>query len=199
MKIAFLNDKEFISSLKKGDSKGYQFLVTSYHQKLCVYANSLTNDSDLAEDIVQNVFMSIWKNRNKLKDQFVVKSYLYKSVYNEFIDQYRKKKAVLTLEKKHIDALTYMVEEEDEKSLEKLISIVKKEIDKLPPKCKQTFLLSKEEGLTNLEISEYLNISIKSVEAHITKAFSVLRKSIGNKVNGILFLLFGNNNELQTN
>ena len=199
MKIAFLNDKEFISSLKKGDSKGYQFLVTSYHQKLCVYANSLTNDSDLAEDIVQNVFMSIWKNRNKLKDQFVVKSYLYKSVYNEFIDQYRKKKAVLTLEKKHIDALTYMVEEEDEKSLEKLISIVKKEIDKLPPKCKQTFLLSKEEGLTNLEISEYLNISIKSVEAHITKAFSVLRKSIGNKVNGILFLLFGNNNYFQTN
>ena len=199
MKKAFINDKEFISSLKKGDSKGYQFLVTSYHQKLCVYANSLTNDSDLAEDIVQNVFMSIWKNRNKLKDQFVVKSYLYKSVYNEFIDQYRKKKAVLTLEKKHIDALTYIVEEEDEKSLEKLISIVKKEIDKLPPKCKQTFLLSKEEGLTNLEISEYLNISIKSVEAHITKAFSVLRKSIGNKVNGILFLLFGNNNEFQTN
>ena len=197
--IAFLNDKEFISSLKKGDSKGYQFLVTSYHQKLCVYANSLTNDSDLAEDIVQNVFMSIWKNRNKLKDQFAVKSYLYKSVYNEFIDQYRKKKAVLTLEKKHIDALTYIVEEEDEKSLEKLISIVKKEIDKLPPKCKQTFLLSKEEGLTNLEISQYLNISIKSVEAHITKAFSVLRKSIGNKVNGILFLLFGNNNYFQTN
>jgi RNA polymerase sigma-70 factor (ECF subfamily) len=159
----------------------------------------LTNDSDLAEDIVHNVFMSIWKNRNKLKDQFAVKSYLYKSVYNEFIDQYRKKKAVLTLEKKHIDALTYIVEEEDEKSLEKLISIVKKEIDKLPPKCKQTFLLSKEEGLTNLEISEYLNISIKSVEAHITKAFSVLRKSIGNKVNGILFLLFGNNNYFQTN
>ena len=199
MKIAFLNDKEFISSLKKGDSKGYQFLVTSYHQKLCVYANSLSNDSDLAEDIVQNVFMSIWKNRNKLKDQFVVKSYLYKSVYNEFIDQYRKKKAVLTLEKKHIDALNYIVEEEDEKSLEKLISIVKKEIEKLPPKCKQTFLLSKEEGLTNLEISEYLNISIKSVEAHITKAFRVLRKSIGNKVDGILFLLFGNNNYFQTN
>jgi RNA polymerase sigma-70 factor (family 1) len=198
MKKAFINDKEFISSLKRGDSKGYHFLVTSYHQKLCVYANSLTNNPHLAEDIVQNVFMSIWKNRNKLKEEFVIKSYLYKSVYNEFIDQYRKNKKVLVLDKKYIDALTYIVEEEDEKSLEKLIYIVKKEIDKLPPKCKQTFLLSKEEGLTNLEISEYLNISIKSVEAHITKAFSVLRKSIGNKVNGILFLLFGNNN-LQTN
>jgi RNA polymerase sigma-70 factor (ECF subfamily) len=191
MKITFRNDFELISSLKRGDSKGYQYLVSSYHIKLCVYAKSLTNDSDLAEDIVQNVFMSIWKNRNKLKEEFAVKSYLYKSVYNEFIDQYRKKKAVFTLEKKYIEALTYIVEEEDEKSLEKLMNIVKKEIDKLPPKCKQTFLLSKEEGLTNVEIAEYLNVSIKSVEAHITKAFSILRKSIGDKVEGILFLLFG--------
>jgi RNA polymerase sigma-70 factor (ECF subfamily) len=192
MKIVFINDIEFISSLKRGDSKGYQYLVKTYHKKLCVYANNLTNDADLAEDIVQNVFMSIWKNRDKLKEQFVVKSYLYRSVYNEFIDQYRKTKKVTTLEKKYIDALTYIVEEEDEKSLEKLMHIVKKEIDKLPPKCKQTFLLSKEEGLTNMEIAEYLNISIKSVEAHITKAFSILRKSIGDKVEGILFLLFGN-------
>ena len=61
MKIAFLSDKEFISSLKRGDSKGYQFLVASYHQKLCVYANSLSNDSDLAEDIVQNVFMDVFR------------------------------------------------------------------------------------------------------------------------------------------
>ena len=155
--------------------------------------------TNIIEDIVQNVFMSIWKNRNKLKEQFVVKSYLYRSVYNEFIDQYRKTKAIFILEKKYIDALTYIVEEEDEKSLEKLMDIVKKEIDKLPPKCKQTFLLSKKEGLTNIEIAEYLNVSIKSVEAHITKAFSILRKSIGNKVEGILFLLFGSNNYLQTN
>lgn len=195
MNIVFLNDIEFISSLKGGDTKAYKFLVSSYHQKLCVYANSLTNDSDLAEDIVQNVFMSIWKNRNKLKEEFVVKSYLYRSVYNEFIDQYRKKKKVLTLEKKHIDALTYIVEEDGE-SLERLIHVVKKEIENLPPKCRQTFLLSKKEGLTNIEIAEYLNVSIKSVEAHITKAFKILRKSIGNKVGGILFLMFGSNNYL---
>jgi RNA polymerase sigma-70 factor (ECF subfamily) len=73
MKIAFLNDNEFISFLKRGSFKVYQFLVTSYHQKLCIYANILTNDPHLAKDIVQNVFTSIWKNKNKLKDQFVVK------------------------------------------------------------------------------------------------------------------------------
>ena len=67
----------------------------------------------------------------------------------------------------------------------------KKEIENLPPKCKQTFLLSKQDGLTNIEIAEYLNVSIKSVEAHITKAFSILRKNVGDRTNGILFLLFG--------
>ena len=191
MKLTFLNDVELISSLKRGDPNGYKFLVASYHQKLCTYAFSLTNDFDLAEDIVQNVFMSIWKNRNKLKKEFVVRSYLYRSVYNEFVDQYRKKKTVLTLEKRYIDALTYIVEEEDNKSIDKLMKLVKSEIENLPPKCKQTFLLSKQEGLSNIEIAEYLNVSIKSVEAHITKAIRILRKVIGDKVEGILFLLLG--------
>jgi RNA polymerase sigma-70 factor (ECF subfamily) len=191
MHLTFKNDIQLIATLKKGESIGYSFLVDTYHHKLCVYAYGLTNDHDLAEDIVQNVFISLWKRRLKLKDDFSVKNYLYKSVYNEFIDQYRKNKSVIALEKKYIDALSSIVEEEDENSLEKLILTVKQEIEKLPPKCQQVFLLSKEEGLTNIEIAEYLNVSIKSVEAHITKAFSILRKTVGEKMNGILFLLFG--------
>ena len=71
---------------------------------------------------------------------------------------------------------------------------MKQEIENLPPKCKQTFLLSKQEGLTNIEIADYLNVSTKSVEAHITKAFSILRKALGDKVNGLIFLLFGKPN-----
>ena len=187
----FIKDSDLIIALKGGDSKAYTFLVNQYHHKLCVYVFSLTKDNDLAEDIVQNVFMAIWNKRHKLKEDFVLKSYLYKSVYNEFIDQYRKEKSVFPLEKKHFDALSSIVEDEDENSLEKLIKLVKQEIENLPPKCKQTFLLSKQDGLTNIEIAEYLNVSLKSVEAHITKAFSILRKTVGEKVNTVLFLLFG--------
>ena len=69
--------------------------------------------------------------------------------------------------------------------------MVKQEIENLPPKYKQTFLLSKQDGLTNIEIAEFLNVSTKSVEAHITKAFSILRKTVGEKVNTVLFMLFG--------
>ncbi|MCK0131575.1 RNA polymerase sigma-70 factor [Flavobacteriaceae bacterium F08102] len=189
----YVNQDVFIAALKKGDAKAYTYLVENYHHKLCIYAAGLTQDDDIAEDIVQNVFIRIWKKRDKLKDSFSINGFLYKSVYNEFIDTYRKKKPVFALEKKYIDALSTLVEE-DEESLERLIALMKVEIQKLPPKCKQIFLLSKEEGLTNMEIATHMDTSIKSVEAHITRAFALLRKSIGEKMHGILFLLFGVNN-----
>lgn len=192
MGFSYINDISLINSLKKGEPNAYTYLVDAYHHKLCVYVYSLTRDYDLAEDIVQNVFVRIWKKRLKLKDDFSIKNYLYRSVYNEFIDQYRQNKPVLALEKKHIDVLS-SIAEDDENSLDKLIALVKKEIENLPPKCKQTFLLSKQEGLTNIEIAEYLNVSIKSVEAHITKAFHILRKTVGEQMHQVLFLMFGLN------
>lgn len=191
MPNSFLNNAVLIESLKKGETKAYTYLVDNYHHKLCVYAFSLTNDHDDAEDIIQNVFIRTWKKREKLKTNFSIQSFLYKSVYNEFIDQYRKRKSVLPLEKKYIDELSVIVEDE-ENTIAPLISLIKEEIENLPPKCKHTFLLSKQDGLSNVEISEYLDISIKSVEAHITKAFSILRKASKSKIQSVLFLLFGN-------
>ncbi|WP_420804775.1 sigma factor-like helix-turn-helix DNA-binding protein [Wocania ichthyoenteri] len=72
-----------------------------------------------------------------------------------------------------------------------LINIVKQQIELLPPKCKETFLLSRHEGLTNVEIAIYLNISTKAVECQMTRAFSTIRKKVGEKLHTILFLLFG--------
>lgn len=187
----FSDNTQFIMALKNGDAKAYSYLVDTYHHKLCVYAYGLTHDHDTAKDVVQNVFVRIWKKRHQLNTDFSITGFLYKSVYNEFIDQYRKQKSFFPLEKKYIDKLTTFIEEEDSNSLEKLIEIVKHEIQNLPPKCKETFLLSKEDGLTNIEIAEHKNISLKTVEAHMTKAFTILRSKIGGKMDGILFLLFG--------
>lgn len=186
-----MDNTTLISGLKKGDPRAYSFMVDTYHNMLCVYAYELINDHDLAKDIVQNVFVSIWRMRTKLKDDFAVKSYLHRSVYNEFLNQSRSKKLVVQLDKKYIDALSQVMEDESEKTMERLIKLVKQEIENLPPKCKRVFLLSRREGLSNVEIAEYLDVSIKSVEAHITKALTTLRKTVGHKVNGVLFLLFG--------
>ncbi|WP_299670003.1 RNA polymerase sigma factor [uncultured Polaribacter sp.] len=190
MNSSYSDELFLISSLKNGDAKAYTYLMDRYHHRLCIYATGLTRDDADAEDIVQNVFIKIWKKRQQLKAAFSLQAFLYKSVYNAFIDYYRKQKRMLPFEKTYINELSAIIEE-DESTLERLILLMQREIQNLPPKCKQTFLLSKQEGLTNMEIAAYLNISVKSVEAHITRAFSTLRKAIGEKMNGILFLLFG--------
>lgn len=189
MSKTFSNNYILIGSLRDGNDDAFKFLINTYNHKLNVYAFNLIHDKDLAEDIVQNVFLKIWKKRNNLKTEVSIKNLLYKSIYNEFIDQYRKNKKTVSLEKKYLEALSSVIEQENEQSLEHLFKMVKKEIENLPPKCKQTFLLSKKEGLTNMEIADYLNVSLKSVEKHITKAFAILREKIGETNAHILFLL----------
>ena len=71
-----------------------------------------------------------------------------------------------------------------------LIALVKEEIQHLPPKCKEMFLLSKQEGLTNIGIAQYLKISMKAVERQMTRVFSIIREKIGDELQTILFLLF---------
>ena len=180
----------FIERLKKGEEDAYTYLIDTYHHRLCVYANSLVNDKYHAEDIVQNVFIRTWEKRNNLKTNFALKGFLYKSVHNEFIDQYRKRKAVTALEKKYIEELDKFVEKDDA-IFEKLLSLVHREIQNLPPKCKKIFLMSKQEGFSNLEIAEHLDVSIKTIEYHITKAFAILRQRTNNEMQPILFLMFG--------
>lgn len=185
------NETNFIESLKNGKEMAYSILVEHYHHQLCVYAHSLMGDQEMARDIVQNVFFRMWKKRHKLDANSSLKSFLYKSVYNEFIDQYRKNKSVISLEKKHIEVLDDFIEK-DEDTVQKLFDMVQREIRNLPPKSRMVFMLSKQEGLTNMEIAEYLGVSLKSVEAHITKAFSLIRTKLNGKIKTevLLFFLF---------
>ena len=167
--------------------------MNTHHHQLCLYAYSLSNDFDGAKDIVQNVFIKIWEDRHKLGHIKSIKSFLYKSVYNGFVDQWRKDKRMLSIEEKHFEALEDIVKPENEELLKKQLKLVKLEIQKLPPKCKETFLLSKQEGLTNIEIASFMNVSIRTVEAQMNKAFRILRKKLKKEVSPILFLLFGPN------
>lgn len=180
-----------IQCLKKGDQKAYTYIIDHYFEKLCVYAYNLSRNKAIAEDTVQNCLLKIWEKRAQLDDTLSLKSYLFKVVYNEFIDIYRRNKSVSALEEKYQKTVDSFIIEQDDESFQNAVNAVRKEIDKLPEKCKVIFLLSKKEGLTNLEIAEHLGISIKTVEAQITKAFTILRELFKDKLTHILFTLFG--------
>ena len=179
----------FVEKLKKGDYNAYTLLMNNYYKNLCGYANLFTKDPSKSEDIVQNVFVKLWVYRKKIDSNIPIKRYLHKSVYNEFIDQYRKNKSVISLEEKHLKAINTVIDN-NSFDIEKLMTRVNDEIEKLPEKCKRVFILNKKEGLTHDEIAEYLQISIKTVEGHITRAFKILNQKLGKKIKSILIILF---------
>lgn len=191
MSYPYINNSGIIESLKKGDENAYSYLVKMYHKPLFVYALNLTNDHAQSEDIAQIVFLKTWEFRKRLKPDYSIKSFLYKSAYNEFINQYHRNRALSALEKLYTEALEETIDDSNTELLERKIALVTEGIKNLPQKCKETFLLSKKEGLTNIEIAEHLNVSIKTVEGQITKAFSILRKTASEKMESILFLMFG--------
>ena len=185
-----IDENSFLKKLKDGDEKSYNILVEKYGDRLYAYILSLSNDPILSQDILQNVFLKIWTKRQQINISKSIENYLFRTTYNEFINQYKKKRATMVLEQKYFRALEKVTENFEEDRYQKLYDMVNLEIENLPPKCKQVFILSRKEGLTNAEISDYLNVSLKSVEAHITKAFSVLRQKLGDDVRLALFLLF---------
>jgi RNA polymerase sigma-70 factor (ECF subfamily) len=101
------------------------------------------------------------------------------------------------MEKKYFESINPLYEEEDEE-LHRLMLHVQHEIEQLPPKCKETFLLSKKEGLTYVEIATHLNVSIKTVENQMNIAFSTIRKKLGKKMHTILFMFLGTFKHCQT-
>lgn len=162
--------------LKDNDASAWQQIVNLYSDQLFAYALSLCSDRDLASDIVQHVFITVFETRHNLNPDYSLKSYLYRSTYNKFVDDFRKKKSMSALHDQYYFMLNQFVENIGDEDLSEKLKSMNIMISKLPTKTKTIFTLSKQSGLSNIEISESLNISIKTVEGHITKAFKLLRK-----------------------
>ncbi|MFV0540352.1 MAG: RNA polymerase sigma factor [Aestuariibaculum sp.] len=174
----FSNNITLKTQIRKGNSGALAYLVNQYHKPLCAYVYGLSNDYELAQDIVQMVFIKIWEDRKKVERIKSIEKYLYRAVYNRLLNHWRDNKKFLIVEAQHLEHLQAYVENETQDSLKQQLEIVEREIQNLPQKCKETFLLSKQEGLTNLEIANFMNVSLRTVETQISKAFKILRKKL---------------------
>ncbi|MFI2741782.1 RNA polymerase sigma factor [Zhouia sp. PK063] len=181
---------DLIESLRNGEESAYAYLLKLYHKRLFAHLVTLTHDHAVAEDIIQNVFIKLWEYRSRLNPEYSIKNFLYKSCYNEFVNHYKKNQRISDFEKVYLDTVEAVVHSNDIDIYEKKMDLVFQGVSSLPNKCAEVFILSKREGLTNPEIAEYLNLSLKTVEGHLTKAYTILRAQLGVKMKSILFLLF---------
>lgn len=171
------NNAKLILQLQKGNEKAWREVVELYSNRLFSYAVSLCSDKSKASDIVQQVFVSLYEYRFKLNHKYSLEHFLYKSVYNQFINYYKKEKSLSRIHEQYYYILNQIIDENLDVR-EDRIKMLNTYIELLPKKTKLIFILKKKRGLTNKEVSEKLSISIKSVEFHMTKAFKFLRKNL---------------------
>ena len=141
---------------------------------LGMYALRHVGSIDEAEDCVQNAFIKAWEMIEAGTDIPMFKSWMYRCVRNLCIDYLRSKKVSVDL--------TAIEEESTDEAIDtsERDAAVWRALDRLPEKCREIFLMSKRDGLSNEEIAEELGLSIKTVKNQITKAYSRLRDSLGN-------------------
>lgn len=163
--------------IKNGDEKAFGHIFDTYYAGLCVFANKYIGDIDAAEDIVQELFIKIWRKREQLNINVSLESYLFQSVNNSCLNQLKHLK-IRDNYKKHISY--YETDELHHDTLveEELNLRIYNSIESLPKKCKIIFKLSRFEGLKHKEIAEKRKISIKTVKVQIGKALKVLRHDL---------------------
>ncbi len=175
--------KGIANKIKKGNIKAFEQLFRDLYVPLCAYANKFIDDKDKSEELVQETFYNLWKNRENLNIRISLKSYLYKSVQNSCLltiqhEKVKEKYRLHVLNTGNTEGGKAPDKLLEEKELDKNIQ---ETMNKLPERCREIFYLNRYEGLKYREIAEKLSISQKTVEANISKALKLLRKNIGNK------------------
>ena len=183
-----MEDLKIVRAIKKGDSNAFKELFKKYYDALVNYVRTYANDLQVAEDITQQVFITLWTERNSLQIDKSVKGYLYTTSYRAYIDYYRKTKRrdafIDELKEKTLrDSIL-----EDKEITENRINRLKSIINTLPPKCKEVVELHKLRGLKYQEIAERLNISKKTVESQMRIAYAKIREGF-EKDNIIMFFV----------
>ena len=161
----------------------FRSLFSKYYPSLLVYACKLLNDKAVAEDIIQDIFLSLWINKEYIDFELSLQSYLFRSVYNRSVTYLSSRKHISSLGNE--DNVTLNLHQEviqwDQQDL-LLVEELRKEIfhfvEKLPDKCKSVFKLSRLKDLKNKDIALRLGISEKTVESHMRKALKEIREHL---------------------
>ena len=173
-----VKESEWVKNIRRGDSDSFESLFNFYCQKLINFSRRYVWDKQSAENIVQDIFLKIWQNRNVLDPSKSIKTYLFAAVKNESLkhlrhaDVHKRWAEFISLSQdRAIDPEKTLSENETKKEIENAIS-------SLPEKCREIFTMSKFDKLKYSEIAGILNISIKTVETQMGRALKKLRERL---------------------
>ncbi len=172
-----MNEKVLFEGIQQGNKHYYEIVFREYYPRLCRFAYTFLSDKDAAEDVVQEVFVTIWQKRESLTISLSLKSYLFQAVKNACFNSIKHEKVKLKSQSQLL-ANSVVSEENDTMVALELGIKIQEALTKLPPERKKIFLMKKNEGLKYREIADKLNISVKTVENQMGKALKFLRSEL---------------------
>lgn len=169
------------NKIRDGDIGEFERLFLKYYEPLCHHACRIMNDMDASEDLVQDIFYRLWKNREKIRMRISVNAYLYRSVRNNALREMEQ----LALRRDYTGSLAALSEGQSpagwdvEAGTDELGEIVEATLSRMPVRCARIFRMNRYEGKKYREIAEVLGISVKTVEADMGKALQMFRLALG--------------------
>jgi RNA polymerase sigma-70 factor (ECF subfamily) len=166
-----------------GDYYAFRELFTHHYRSLCNYAMRVVVTREIAEEVVSDVFVKLWKNRDQIEVHTSFQAYIYRAVRNQALD-YLKLKVHRQYERESLESVQWNMSHADhfspadELSFNEFYAHVEGCIKDLPRQCQLIFRLSREDGLRYRDIADKLKISVKTVETQMSRALKVLRERV---------------------
>jgi RNA polymerase sigma-70 factor (ECF subfamily) len=172
-----LRDSEIVRRIRQGDTVQFESLFRSSYISLVRYAKTLIKDHDTAEEIVQDLFFRLWKDKERLQIESSLNGYLFRAVHNRCLHYINHSRVV----EKYAMEMSAREPESNESPTDilnyrELQARIAGILERLPEKCGRIFCMSRFEGLKYSEIAEKLSISVKTVEANMGRALKEFRK-----------------------
>lgn len=182
-RVVFENEEDLLLELVRGNKLAFNSLFDTYHQLLASHIYRLTASLEIAEEVVQDVFLKIWMKPELVSDVRNIKAYLYTLSKNHAIN-YLKREAKLRQRQNEFKELNLLDQLPAES--ENLYLIIDEAVDKLPQQQKAVYLLSRHERLTYAQIASKMDISIETVKTYLKRATAAITSHIHQKVPGII-------------
>lgn len=182
--VAAAREHDLAAHIRAGEVAAFTEVFTTYHERLCFYAEGYVGSPDTAKEVVSDIFLWIWEHRAECRVSGSLAGYLYGAVRHRAMDRLKHERRASRAHAA-FSALEYspgMAEPpaspEEELHARELALLVERTISRLPERAREAFLLQRQHGLSYAEIAEVMRISISTVEKHMIRALQALREAL---------------------
>lgn len=182
-------EKRLVATLSKGDAEAFDRIFKIYGRRLYYFALGYLKSKAEAEEVVQEVFYRIWKNREALNPDLSFKAYIFRIAYNHIQELFLR----LSQERKYLNeivnsSVSFTTDMDERINYQSLLELVNRLIDQLPGRQREILIMRKKDGIPLKDIAFKLGISPKTVENHITEAMKKIKEGLaGEPLAGLLF------------